>query len=171
MGKKSAFRTSLNYMTPLGAITRATDSIGRAGRALKHTAVVMSEHLPGQSKPGDYPEGDVRNISDAKERFEVMYEMHEWTSAELAKQIRTLKITKLTAFVMSILALTGVIVLAIVVPIWLAVLLIPLSGVVLLLGMAQGFKFALYEAQIDLREFISAREFVAREDFWQRMLG
>lgn len=171
MAKKSILRTLLSYSTPVGAITRAADSIGKAGRAIKQTAHVMAEQLPGQSEPGMYPEGDVRNIRDAKERFDVMYEMHGWNEKEFAKQKKTMKVTKITAMVMSILALAGVIVMAIVMPRWLSLFLIPMSGVILLLGMAQGFKFALYEAQLDLREFISAKEYIARPDFWARFMG
>lgn len=113
----------------------------------------------------------MRNIKDARLRYQAMYELHGWTEKDISKQLKTYRLTKMTAFISAVAALCGVIVLAIKAPLVIAVVLIPVSGSALVLGIAQGFKYALYEAQISLREFISAREFVSREDFWLRLLG
>jgi hypothetical protein len=164
-------KTVLSYVVPVRAVTGAFGSIKKTGAVLGDTFKKMGERLPGPAVAGTYEEGDVRNISDAKERFETMYEMHGWTEKELAKQIKTSRNTKLTAMVTGIFAVTGVIVLAIKAPLVLSVFLIPISGVVLVLGLSQSFKYALYETQMNLREFISAREFAAREDFFIRYFG
>lgn len=168
---KSTTRTILSYMTPARAIGRALDSVGKTKDVLVQTAHVMGQALPGQAAKAEYPEGDLRNITNAKERFEAMYETHEWSEKELVGQIRTLRITKITAMIMGIFSFAGVFLIAAFAPLWVAIFMIPASGVMLILGMAQAFKYALYEAQIKLREFISAREFVAREDFWTRLFG
>jgi hypothetical protein len=164
-------KTVLSFVLPVRAVTGAFSSVKKTGEALGDTFKKMGEQLPGPAVAGTYPEGDVRNISDAKQRFEAMYEMHEWNEKDLAKQVKTTKNTKLTAMVTGILALAGVIALAVKAPLWLSVFLIPVSAAVIVLGLAQSFKYALYEAQLDLREFISAREFVARADLWARYFG
>lgn len=169
--KKRGFGATLIMVTtPAGAVKRIFTSLSRTKEALSETARGMREALPGQVR-GDYPEGDVRNITDAKERFEAMYQLHGWSEPELAVQVRTLKFTKITAIVMAIFSVAGVVWLAVVAPLWLSIFLIPMGGCSLVLGLAQAFKYALYEAQIQLREFISAKEFINRDDFWPRVLG
>lgn len=171
MSADSKVETVLKYTTPWGAIKRASTSITSAKGALQESAKALGNTLPGQPVDGQYEEDDVRSITDAKLRFETMYVMHAWTPEALAQQVRVLRRTKITAFVMSVISAGAVIAVAVTVPRWVALLMIPLAGGSMLLGFAQGFKHGLYEAQIHLRELISAREFVSRDDFWQRLLG
>lgn len=165
----------LSYTTPWGAIKRSARSISKAKGSIQETAQALGhslgKQLPGQAGEAAYEEGDVRNITDSKLRFETMYEMHKWTPGELKTQVKVLRRTKMTAFVMSIIAAGGVVVVATMLPRWAALFMIPLAGISMIVGFAQGFKYALYEAQIDLRELISSREYVSRNDFWKRLFG
>lgn len=166
--KRSAI---LRYMTPISSIERAVGSLSRARDCITQSFNSMKNKLPDQSVDGKYPEGDLRNIKDSAKRYQAMYELHDWTPDAIALQRKTLRRTKMVAFIFSIISFLCVVILAIKTPIWISVLLIPLSGITLILGVAQGFKYALYETQIDLCEFISAREFASRQDFWNRLLG
>lgn len=167
---KKRWRT-IDFVLPTGAIRRTTQSIGRTADVIKQTAKDMKAALPDQAMAGDFPEGDLRNISDPGERFEAMYALHEWTPMELSQQVRTLKRTKMTAMCVSVLSLIGIVWLATSSALWVSIFLIPASGSLLILGFAQAFKYALFETQILLREFISARQFVERDDFWLRLFG
>lgn len=167
--KKSS--SVLSYVTPWRAISKAATSVAGTSQHLRHTARAMAQSLPGQSLAQDYEEGDVRRIEDSRDRYRAMYALHEWTPEEIAQQLKALRITKMVAFISALIALTAVIALAIKAPVWMSLFLIPISGSVLVLGIAQGFKYALYETQINLSDFISAREFVSREDFWLRLVG
>lgn len=131
----------------------------------------MGESLPGQAKPTKYEEDDPRGIANSRERFAALYELEGWSEAELNQQVKAVRRTKITAICMSIFAIAGVIVLATTVPAWMAIFLIPASGSLLILGFAQAFKYAQMETQIALRDLISAREFVSRDDFWVRLFG
>jgi hypothetical protein len=162
---------ALAYFTPVRAVSRAFSSVSQTKGSLVEAAKTLGASLPGQSAPGDYEEGDIRNISDAKERFQAMYELHEWTEPQLLKQLKSLRMTKITAMVMSVFSVAGVMLLAWAAPMWLSLFLIPVSGAVMVLGIAQTFKYALYQAQIELREFISAREFANLPDFCERLIG
>lgn len=158
-------------MTPVGAVRRAFDSLSHTKDVLKDTRNEMIARLPDQKFNGEYPEGDIRNIKDAKLRYQTMYAEHQWTPAGIEDQVKACRRTKLTAFVMAILAVAGVVTLAISAPLWLTICLMPVACVTLLLGAAKGFQYALYETQMDLEELISAREFVSRNDFFQRLIG
>lgn len=160
-----------SLLLPTAAIRRAVDALSHTRESLGKTVEQMKDSLPSQTSPGKYPEDDVRSISDSRQRFETMYEMHRWNEVELAEQIRITKRTKIVALVICIVSMVGALAFAIRAPMWLSVFMIPVTGSLLILGFAQSFKYALYEAQMNLREFISAREFLARNDFWQRFLG
>lgn len=161
----------IDFVTPSGAVRRAASSVVRTVAAVKDSAKTMGENLPGQQDTPDYPEDDLRNIVNARERFEAMYEAGQWSQADLVLQTRAVRRTKITALCMSVFALAGVVVLATTVDVWIAIFLIPASGSLLILGFSQAFRYALMETQISLRELISAREFVARNDFWLRFFG
>lgn len=171
MAEPKKIGKALAYFTPIRAVGRAFSSVSQTKNSLVEAATRMRQALPGQAAPGSYPAGDLRNISDAKERFEAMYQLHGWTEPDIQKQLRSLQITKITSMVMAILSVGGVVLLATSTPLWISLFLIPVSGAVLILGIAQAFKHALYQAQIELREFISAREFVSRPDFIARLFG
>lgn len=171
MEKQKRVGRALAYFTPVRAVSRAFSSVSQTKGSLIEAAKSMRESLPGQGKTGAYPEGDLRNISDAKARFEAMYELHEWTEPLLQAQLRSLRITKITAMAMAVFSVAGVVLLAMTTPLWLSVFLIPLSGMVMVLGIAQSFKHALFQTQLELREFISAREFAGRQDFLARLVG
>lgn len=131
----------------------------------------MGEKLPGQKLQKDYEVDDPRAISNSSERFEAMYDAGAWSEAELLKQIVACRRTKITAICMIIFSFVGIVALAISVPVWMAIFLIPASGSLLILGTAMTFKFALMQTQLLLRDLIAANEFVARDDFWKRLFS
>lgn len=171
MTKKKSRRSVLAFMTPVGAFRRGFDSLAKTKEVLTQTTNDMVANLPDQNREDSFPVGDIRNIKDSKLRYKAMYEEHNWTPAEIIKQKRTCNHTKLVAFVMAVVSFFAVIGLTINASLWVTIVLAPVACVMLLLGVAKGFQFAQYETQLDLEELISAREFVARKDFFRRLLG
>ena len=171
MTNKNPRRSVWSFVTPMGAIRRATDSVAKTREVLIQAKQSMVDNLPGQNPDGKYEEGDIRNIKDSKLRFQAMYDEHAWTPEEVDKQKRVCHVTKLVAFVMAIASVVGVVTLVLKSSLLMTLVLTPVACVSLLLGVAQGFKYALFEAQLDLKEFISAREFVSRVDFFRRLIG
>lgn len=161
----------IDFVTPLGAIRRASSSIAHTASMLKESAQKMHEQLPGQQAKKDYESDDPRGIRDSAERFEALYVAGDWTEFEIARQIIACHRTKITAICMIIFSLAAIVILATSVPKWMAIFLIPVSGSLFILGLAMTFKYALMETQLLLRDLIAANEFVARDDFWRRLIG
>lgn len=171
--KSRGSRFGMSYLTPLYGIRRAADSLAKTGQTLGAAARAAAQSLPGQKTSAQqaYEEGDPRRLADPHERFEAIYEINNWTPDDLRRQLGACRNAKLVALLMSVLAFFGVVVAAVYASLLLRLLLIPCGGCVLLLGIAQCFRYALYETQISLRALISARDFVSRPDFWIRLLG
>lgn len=171
MADKKSNRSALSYLTPMGAVRRALDSVARTKEVIAKTKNDMVASLPAQNRGENFPVGDIRNIKDSKLRYQAMYEEHAWTPPELVNQKRACNRTKLVAFVMAVVSFFSVIAMVVTAPLWLTVVWSPIACVTLLLGVAKGFLYAQYEAQLDLEDLISAREFFAREDFFRRLMG
>lgn len=163
MAKRGFF---MYWFTPLG---RMRDAANQLGDAIKDS---KSKLKPPEPKSMDeLDERDVRRITDARERFEVMYAMHQWTPEELARQKKALKVGKVTALAMAafvFLVSLGVVAMA---SPMVQLFAMPLGIFITILSLTQAFRYALFETQVDLRAFIDARSFLAMPDFWRRLLG
>jgi hypothetical protein len=166
-----SFWSRIAYFTPVRPIMRAKDSVVGLRQVLSETGQRMRSQLPAQRPEAGYPEDDARSIEDSKERFEAMYALHGWNEEDLAKQVLALKKSRLTALIMSVVSLAAVLVALFSLPVYAFLVVLPLGGCLGALGAAKAFQFALYEAQIERRELISAREFASAPDLWHRMIG
>lgn len=152
---------ALYWFTPLGALRRAQRSIVEASSSVKES---FSRREEGSRTPE--PSSD----EEARRRFEEMYRAKGWTEAELKEQlkaVRSAKITALALMAFSVVCAMGVLVFA---PLWLRFLAFPLGVAISVLCFAQALRFAIWEAQIEQRAFISARTFVGYPDFWLRLI-
>jgi hypothetical protein len=163
MSKRGFF---MYWFTPFGRMRDAANSLGDAVKdsksKLKPPRVVDLD---------DLDERDVRRITDAKERFEVMYAMHQWTPAELANQKKALKAGKVTALAMAAFVFIVSLGLIAVASPMVHLFAMPLGIFLTILSLAQSFRYALFETQVELRAFIDARAFLSMPDFWRRLLG
>lgn len=169
--EKKSVASRLLYFTPWRSITRAGQSIVTTKERLSETFDSLRQSLPHRSDADQFEEGDLRNIADHKERFEALYEANRWSEEELAAQIRACSRTKIVGLVCSGVALLSAIYSAGYAPLWMLVFLIPLEGCVIILGIAQAFKFALYQAQLVERSLFGARDFFSRADFFSRLVS
>jgi len=154
-------------LTPAASFRRAKDSIRDANESIKATVLDVAKR---NAKPSEVPE-DIRSINDAKERFEAMYRANNWTPGEIRNQIKALRRTRLVGILMGSFSILSVFFLVFIVPGWLLIFVVPTGSCLAILSFAQVFKYALWETQIRLREFIGVKEFVSRDDFWVRLLG
>lgn len=159
------------YFTPIYPLMRTAGALTRARETVVKAIKKGNDNLSSSTPEGKYPEDDVRSIQNAEQRFQAMYELHEWSECELHMQKLACQRTKLASFSIAIVGFISVLGLILAMPYWTMMFILPVGGCVVILGLAQGFKFALYQAQIDLKSLIGARDFLAREDFFVRLIG
>ncbi len=161
-------RGLLEWITPVGSFRRAAESIAEAKQSVKE-ALASSRVKPARVE--DLDERDVRRITDARQRFEVMYQMHGWTEAELREQLRAVRATKVTAQALAGVAFVATLGAVFLVQPLMLMIVVPLGGSVTVLCAAQAFRYALWETQIVERSFVDAKTFLAMPDFWRRFIG
>lgn len=168
--KRGRGARALEWVFPVRQMRKASESVAEASSEVRGAFVSMGRRMPAH-KPGDYPEGDIRNIADPRERFSAMYENGDWTPQEVETQLLTVRRTKVATLAVAVAALIAAFGVMLTAPMMFMVFLLPAAGCVCILGVAQSFKFALFEAQLKERSLIDARTFWRMPDFWQRFLG
>jgi len=154
------------WLTPLGRMRDAADSLSSAVKDSKNKL-----KPPSACDIASLDVQDVRRIADARDRFDAMYVLHRWTPSEIAQQRKALRSGKVTALIMAaIVFLVSLLVIATGSPM-IQMFAMPLGIFITILSLAQAFRYALFETQLDLRAFIDARSFLAMPDFWSRILG
>lgn len=129
----------------------------REARAAAHKAAL--EQLAGEDSQGP------------RQRFEALVAVHGWTDDGLAEQLRAVRRTKLFAMATTGAALVGAFATMFLAPIW-ALLLISIGTLGLAaMGLAQTFRFGLYQAQLESRALINYRQYLARPDFFRHLFG
>lgn len=165
-------RTDL--LLPTRAVRRAADSLDDARNSVVDLFAQMRNGMPGRQKQGEgqsnFAQGDPRAIEDSRERFEAIYLLNGWSRKELSDQLSAVRRTKLAALVMSAGAFAAVVTAMFILPVWLLLVVMPTGGCVLIIGLAQAFKFSHYQAQLEMRSLISAREFASLPDFFERLI-
>ena len=162
----SKFGTA-NLFFPVKAIGRASKSVVDTKTALVDMVKQFRDNLPEQET---VESDDPRVITDPRMRFEVLYEMNGWSAEELETQRKAVRRTKITSLIMCVLAFCAVVVGLLVAPVWMLLFAMPAAGCLLILSLAQVFKYAHFQAQIELRQLISAREFASLPDFFSRLI-
>lgn len=160
-----------SYITPARSISKAWGAIRTASSAVGRIPGGLRDGLPDQSSPADHGGTDFRTIQDSAERFNDIYTQNGWTDASLQEQRTACVRTKLTCFVLMIVSVFSAILSFLILPFFSLMIATPILGCLIILCAAQGFKFALYQAQIDTRNLISAKEFAKMDDFFYRLIG
>lgn len=168
---KATLGSRIAYFTPIHSMRRAGASMVDAKGRITQMFREFQSSLPSRDPNAVYAEDDVRQIEDAGERFQAMYEMHGWNEDEMAQQIRACSRTKIAGLCVSIVCLVATFSALLFAPLWMLFFITPLGGCGVILGVSQAFKFALFETQLKLRSLIDAKTFYSREDFFQRMIG
>lgn len=162
MAKRGFF---MYWFTPLGRMRDAASSLSDAARASKERIAAM-----GPKPAEDLSDEDVRKIEDAQMRFEAIYEMNRWTEHELSKQRRAVNVGKITSLALaSVVFVVSLGMIMFAVPM-VQMFVLPIGILLTVLSLAQAFRHALYEAQIDKRSLMDAKAFLAMPDFWSRLL-
>lgn len=160
-----------SYITPAHSISKAWASIKVASTAIGRIPSGLREGLPDQGTTPSDDGTDLRTIQDSAERFNAIYTGNGWSEETLREQRMACVRTKLTCFVLMIVSISCSILAFLVLPFFSLMVATPVLGCLIILCAAQGFKFALYQAQIDTRNLISAKEFANMDDFFYRLIG
>lgn len=156
-------RSVWSLISPLSPFRRAARSLGDAGEAIKEAVGRRNQRRIDWSASID--------LGTARRRFEQSFEIQGWTEEELAEQLRAVRVTKLTALIMTSVAFAVSLGSMLLAPLWMLFFVLPIGGCVTILCAAQAFRYGLWEAQIKERAFIGPREYLSMPDFWQRLLG
>ena len=167
---RSGWGRTANFLLPVKAIGRATQAVGDTKKSLAQMARQFRDNLPGQGRAIDAAPDDPRAISDPRLRFEKIYELNGWTPEALQEQLTAVRRTKVASLVMSVLTLGAVIAALLLAPLWMLLVAMPIGGCLLVLGSVQVFKYAHFQAQLEFRSLIAAREFASLPDFFFRLL-
>ena len=162
----------VDLVLPTVPLRRMSRAFGETRASLRETLKQFKAALPDQPTGSrSFEEGDPRGIEDPRERFEALYAIGGWSEQELDEQRRAVVRTKLVALIMSVVTFSGVLGALVMAPLWMLLFIVPLGGSLLILGLAQTFKFAHYQAQLEMRSLISARQFASLPDFLVRLVG
>ncbi|TAL65693.1 MAG: hypothetical protein EPN79_10965 [Burkholderiaceae bacterium] len=147
---------------------KSGSNIGEALAAARETRKRMREDaaLPIKSVLlADGTEIDLPN--DPSERFELLYKVMQWNPRIHHSQITAARRTKFGSIGMSLVSFILVCLLIFMVPMWLSIVLIPASLLVLAIGAATTFRWALVEYQYTRRSLVTYRVFIAQPDFFR----
>jgi len=161
MAKRGFF---MYWFTPLGRMRDAAGSLTDALRASSSRIKSVAQ------TPGPLDPRDVRSTESDRERFTIMYELYKWTPEELVQQKRALRVGKITALtVAAVVFIVSLGLIAFSAPM-VQLFAMPMGILLTVLSLAQAFRYALHEAQVDSRALISAKTFLSLPDFWSRVL-
>lgn len=144
------------FFYPLSrAYEQARSSAGRMGDAAK----AAKQKFEGLSD-----EGAVKN---PRERFAELVELHQWSEDELAQQAVAVRRTKFFAMVSTVLALLLIMFLAVGVPLYLSILMIPAGLFTVALGLVMTMKYTLFQEQLRRRSLVTVKVLLSEADFWR----
>lgn len=155
--RRAASFAALPITAPLGQIAQSTKNTRARMAQLKELRAKRLERVK-----------ELEKVS-GEERFSLVYKEKGWTEIELAEQLQAVRKAKWAALISCffwllifgyLMSISGGLV-----ALFLAVVMFG----VLTFSLLNMFRYGLYEAQIHLRSFISAKDFLARSDMWQRM--
>ena len=161
-------------LVPKGAVL-AYQQLGRSRKNLADAlaaARVTREKLLRESrlpiKTVHLRDGSVVELpADPAERFELLYEVMDWDEPHRKSQIRAARVTKFSCIGTTLVSFVAVCFMVVWVPMWLACILIPASLLVLAIGMAQTFRWALVEFQYTKRSLINFKTFLVQPHFFR----
>jgi hypothetical protein len=104
---------------------------------------------------------------DPSERFEFLYRVMEWNPEYHTSQLRAVRGAKFASIVTTVASFLLVCYMIFVVPMWLALILIPTSLTVLAVGAAATFRWALIEYHYAKRSLINYKTFLVQPDFFR----
>lgn len=105
-------------------------------------------------------------VSDPELRFAELAEHHQWSDAELKVQMVAVRRTKFFAMCSTVLAFLLIFYLAVGVPLFLSLLLIPASLFTIALGLVMTLKYTLFQEQLRRKSLVSLKAIMSEDGFW-----
>ncbi|WP_454909695.1 hypothetical protein [Variovorax gossypii] len=105
--------------------------------------------------------------ADPGERFEYLYEVMGWTPELHKSQVRAVRFTKFASIAMTVVSFALICFLVFKVPLWISIIMVPASLLVLAIGAATTFRWALVEFQYTRRALVDWRTFLVQPDIFR----
>lgn len=162
-------RRGLAMRTVIGTarvVSRPYLEAGKSIKRLRGTLRTLGRTMA--TKPGLETDSNFIEAPDSASAFERLYHANGWTEPQLRQQRRAIVRAKFVALLLAIIFLSvsvfGVFTLRYLAYVPVAVIIIGLS--ITALGLSLFVHHAIFQAQIDERRLLSAREFFAHRDRW-----
>ena len=151
-----------------GQLGKSRRNIGEALAAARETRARLLAESKLPIKTVVLADGTEHELpADPSERFEFLYEVMGWDASVHASQIRAARLTKFGSIAMTLIAFGLVCFMIFKVPMWISWLLIPTSLLVLAIGAATTFRWALVEFQYTQRSLINFKTFLVQPNFFR----
>ena len=151
-----------------GQLGKSRRNIGEALAAARETRARLLAEAKLPIKTVVLADGSEHALpADPAERFEFLYGVLGWDPQVHASQIRAARYTKFGSIAMTLMAFGLVCFMIFMVPMWISWLLIPTSLLVLAIGAATTFRWALVEFQYTQRTLINFKTFLVQPNFFR----
>lgn len=114
---------------------------------------------------------DPREIKNPRVRFEAIARQNGWTDEELLAQLTAVRLAKRVAIVSAVLLLVGALALMAIAPLWMAILISPLSGIASALMLASSLRYALFQHQLQQRSLVPLGDLLSRQDLFRYLFS
>lgn len=146
-------------------LVRAYQQLRDSSKSVKAAYAAARDRLNGELQRSA--------ADDPSAAFEALFVANQWTASELSEQLRAVRRTKWTAIItalVSIAAVSGVLVLAKSESL-IYLMLGPVAVFATCLGLVQALKYALFEEQLRTRRLITLKRFLSDADMWKKVLS
>lgn len=168
MDKKKVALKVASYATPYPTFARAFQSLVKLGKGV--SAAIPKKDGTDDARAEPAAPGSWAAMS-ASEKFEHAYSQGGWTEEQVLRQYGAFRAAKFVQLVIGLALLPALVAVAITAPLWLVMFSVPVMSAFSVVLIAQAFRHAWWQCQIDLRAMITFKEFIGRSDLFARLFA
>lgn len=105
-----------------------------------------------------------------REKFDSIYNLNGWSEEELDQQAKAARNTRLSMVVVAVVGVVLLILMMVQAPVWMLAIIGPMTVVFVAMCVAMAARYAWWSDQITTRTVYPFGEFMARKDFFLRVL-
>ena len=142
-------------------IIRAGEQAKSSGKRIKESTDAAKKQLDKLSQHGA--------VSNPEERFEYLVQSNNWSQEELERQLTAVRRTKYFAMLASMISLGLVVYLMVLVPAYVAILMVPVALFSIALSFVMVLKYTLFQEQLRRRSLISLKVIFSEDALWSHV--
>ena len=164
----------METMRDASAQIRADLEVARAAREQRLALRSKQAEEAAKSGSGELTAEQLLNpklIRDPRRRFQAVAELNRWTEEELGDQLVAVRRGRRFALISACLVLFFAVVTFVKAPVWVVLVLAPCLFVGCVVAVTQGFKYGLYQWQLEDRCLYGPADYLSRADFLRHLLS